>query len=634
MKLIKVGMDTREVVVRFEFECQAPWPSWIALQLNKLPDRIPHQWHPNVGKSANRHTFWAASGILRRVSQQFSSDDVTSWNKARPNAFLELDPEKVSGPIAVLVFHGMGQQAQFESLNDVVEALIQAHVERSWTVKRRQDNWLECEMDGTVDLTKPRSDSDVLLPSAQVTLQTPDGRAQQEFDVFEAYWAPLTEGVATAWDTLLFLLRAAADGIFASLVRGGFRRFLFGVSNFFPVSRWVFVQLILAALVVTSIAALALAYVGVVGHDILTFLGIGIHAMDRCTDALQRILSWFVVPSLVALGFPLVNALVQKRRSDPVSRAARIANVIWVVPVLSTLIYFGLAVIVSVATHGWNSVALIHPPPKPRPPGARLMFAGIGGVMLIAIWYFTVKFLGDVVAYVSAHSVNRFWKVRELVQERCLNVAKAVYTRKHKEDPEKLLYDHIVVVGHSLGSVIGYDVLNWLTSLEICGAHPPCVIKVADRTRLFLTCGSPLNKIAFLFRFGVGIFSGQCIWRDRLSNYRQPLILNYRWRPDRWINIWSYPDWISGKLSYFEDPRLIEHSELTDWVRTSSTKELMPQALRIQNLADADAFVPLYEHTTYFRHQQFRTAIYHGLWTRAAMSWPDGGLERAGQANK
>ncbi len=547
----------------------------------------------------------------------------------RVDAYEAFDPAQITKPIGVLVVHGMGQQAQFETLHDVVTAFVKAHCEQGWKLDSRIDPVLHLPKEGTVDMSKPRHDSDELIPVAQVTLSTDGGKKTQDFDFFEAYWAPLTENVVGLKDVFIFLLRAAWEGFLSSL-KGKFSRFTFGDQRSYSVSRYTAPQLLVAAAVVLSFLIVGFSYWFVLGWEILHYFDASLGAATL-ENTLRLNLARFLVGTTIFLAFPLLNATIQLMTRDTVSKIARIANFIWMVPYLLAVVLFGVSITAAFLSHGrddgitsffddWyvrgagalHATAFVFFPLWTR----QICFVGLGIWLCYKAWYFLVKYFGDVVAYVSAHSVNRFWYVREQIQDRCMLVAKAVYTRREEHDASKLRYDHIVVISHSLGTVIAYDILNWLLSLQLCGEKPPCVEHVEKRTRLFLTCGSPLNKVAFLFRFNVG-FLGMKVWRDRLSNYKQPLILDHKWRPHRWINIWSYPDWISGPLTYFEWPEPSKR-ELLDWIGTPAGKSLVPVALEIQNLPDPDAFIPLMAHTEYFNHQQFRTALYHGIWSAAA----------------
>jgi hypothetical protein len=81
------------------------------------------------------------------------------------------------------------------------------------------------------------------------------------------------------------------------------------------------------------------------------------------------------------------------------------------------------------------------------------------------------------------------------------------------------------MVGHSLGSVIGYDVVNGLLLEDAFSDHP---LHVANRTRMFLTFGSPLDTTAFLFRTQAEMCSPI---REVAAAAVQPMIQNYDSRP-------------------------------------------------------------------------------------------------------
>ena len=116
--------------------------------------------------------------------------------------------------------------------------------------------------------------------------------------------------------------------------------------------------------------------------------------------------------------------------------------------------------------------------------------------------WFLVEFVGDVTAYIAAHTASKFYELRQQIWKTAMKVARAVYRAKEEQESgstqnSRFLYDKIIVVGHSLGSVIGYDVLNGLLLEDEFSKDP---LKVVSRTRMFLTFGSPLDKTAFLFR--------------------------------------------------------------------------------------------------------------------------------------
>src|SRR5262249_10944791 len=154
------------------------------------------------------------------------------------------------------------------------------------------------------------------------------------------------------------------------------------------------------------------------------------------------------------------------------------------------------------------------------------------------IRYVLVEYVGDVAIYVSSYKVSRFEEVRTQIQEIAFSVLRQVYSSRVGGEDGADAYSEVVLVGHSLGSVIAYDALNaaicW-DSVEKSGR-----MNVVRRTRRLITFGSPLDKTAFLFRTQV---SGPRFLRESLAAQKQPLILDYlRFRPSetfRWINIYS-----------------------------------------------------------------------------------------------
>lgn len=108
-----------------------------------------------------------------------------------------------------------------------------------------------------------------------------------------------------------------------------------------------------------------------------------------------------------------------------------------------------------------------------------------------------VQFVGDVAIYISSHKVSKFEEVRTAIQKRIFNVGRQIYSAT-RDFSGKKMYDRMILVGHSLGSVITYDLLN-----EMIAWDRECHngdMRVVGRTSRLITFGSPLDKTAFLFR--------------------------------------------------------------------------------------------------------------------------------------
>src|SRR5688572_2150968 len=210
-----------------------------------------------------------------------------------------------------------------------------------------------------------------------------------------------------------------------------------------------------------------------------------------------------------------------------------------------------------------------------------------------------VQFVGDVAIYVMPYKLDAFNDLRREIKKRVYDAAKAVYAERAGDT---FAYDQVIVVGHSLGSVVAYDALNQLI-LEDMSPAPPTVagkppaipLQVIEWTPLFLTFGSPLDKTAFLFAVQA---EGTSEAREALAGTVQPLILSYANRPERWVNIWSRWDIISGPLDLYDYPLGANHEENTQ---------------RVQNVTDPDATTLLIAHNEYWKNPLVVRTLYDAL---------------------
>jgi len=122
-------------------------------------------------------------------------------------------------------------------------------------------------------------------------------------------------------------------------------------------------------------------------------------------------------------------------------------------------------------------------------------------------------------------------------------------------------YDKVIVVGHSLGSVIAYDTLN---KLNIKASVDEELAGHCKKITGLVTFGSPLDKILFFFRQSTK--DEEYIRRQFLSHFHSFKILDLGLRPGdisvadpvknslaevRWINFYHENDPISGHLDFY-----------------------------------------------------------------------------------
>jgi hypothetical protein len=244
---------------------------------------------------------------------------------------------------------------------------------------------------------------------------------------------------------------------------------------------------------------------------------------------------------------------------------------IWIVVAAicaSAVVVFGIWQLICPATlpgpwHQWSRWAVV---------------LGWGFPYLIAfvVRGFLVQYLGDVAVYVQSHVLDRFFVIRLQIRKWVMDVASTVYRATNAAGAYE--YQGVVMLGHSLGSVIAYDTLNALINQDRLANGTG---GIAARTRALITFGSPLDKTAFVFGHQKKNTSEI---REALAASVQPLIQDAGFRQFDWINVFSDRDVISNKLKYYDLP-------------TSANATC---ARPVRNVVDPDALIPLAAHTEYW----------------------------------
>jgi hypothetical protein len=219
---------------------------------------------------------------------------------------------------------------------------------------------------------------------------------------------------------------------------------------------------------------------------------------------------------------------------------------------------FALIVLVALGVSACRFIAYINPidPQVASLVSATSLSTAITWAMLVLLSLvarmFLVQYVGDVAAYVQPQKLDRFFELRGKIKDRAATIAEAIYSQK--SDGFKFDYHRVVLVGHSLGSVIVYDTLNRLLLNDAAVTAPGRPWNVAARTPYLLTFGSPLNKIAFIFSTQAKKRS-MTNARERLAAVVQPIIDSALVRAGiKWVNIYSPWDIISGPLDFYDPP--------------------------------------------------------------------------------
>lgn len=299
---------------------------------------------------------------------------------------------------AVVVIHGIGEQVPLETLRSFVETVYQRDLQDGDQRPRNNDPDL-----GMVNQVWAVPDDKTGTAELR-RITTPPNKDGVRTDFFEFYWADITEGTAI-------------EEVYG-WVRGLLLRSPFAV----PMSvrvwlAWLALWVFAAVLVLFTLATL-----------------------DPTSTLTAVLVDWAKAPLVaqrmwigLVLGIAGV-ALGARPLLGPKPARAKVAFPFFLLVVGVLLMTLPSGVIDS--DRVWSGVIAV----------------GIAALMN----YVVAPFAGDIVRYVRATPATV--EKRQQVRERGLALLKAL----HDDDPHtgKPSYDRIVMVAHSLGTIIGYDLLQ------------------------------------------------------------------------------------------------------------------------------------------------------------------------------
>jgi hypothetical protein len=446
-------------------------------------------------------------------------------------------------PSAVLVFHGMGQQVRFETLSNLASAILDEAEARGGKVTGLQIH------------LAPKGDTPGSFQARAEIAWADKDKNKHAAHVYEAYWAPLTAGKVSYWETIKFLLAAGWNGLRCSLQkpRWSFDRWVFGGFKSMRITRGTPLGLLLTLLV----------------------LGFTVGVIAMGGSALAAVAKGASSPGSGGLVWTVLNTMYAQ-----IAGALPSQPVPWWAYLATTAVWIGLV-----------AVALV-------------------------LRYFIVEYVGDLAAYLAPYKDSQFDELRGAIQKVGLDAARLIYygskptpaAEKSPAEPSASPwipdYGNIVFVAHSLGTVLAYDTLNAIFNIENTSNPPGVPNRAVERTRALITFGSPLDKTAFIFRAQFKRDTQVGRLREMMACAVQPLITDYAFRYDparsnpgpRWINLWSRLDPVSGNLDYYDDPAHAPSPES-----------------QVQNIVDPACTVPLKAHAQYWNGKLLRKTVYDQL---------------------
>jgi len=456
--------------------------------------------------------------------------------------------------VAVFVCHGMGQQVPFETI-DAVARLLRKQIRRE------------------AELAKPELDSDqpqistriveadgMKLGRAEISYIAPDGKRMVDVHIYEAYWAPLTAGKVGIVDVYTFLKDAGLSGLREARER--FDRFMFGSWQSFEVEFVrTFLQFLVVLALFLSLALISTTIIAVGAARTLTQSVGGWPTASLMVDLTCDLLLFGTPAAVLSLLYLLAwrRERARNQRNDELTDHPGRGLLHWCILLLlwltiaaaiatGALFLLHLTLARNGATQPWWNWGLAN-----FLSSTSVCATVTVAVIWLAVLYinekirqFFIEYLGDVAAYIAPHTANKFYEIRQAIQKRARDVAHAIYSMT-REGSSAPLYDRVVVMGHSLGSVVAYDTVN---ALLLDDATKVTGLQVRSRTSHLITFGSPLDKTAFVFREQQPRESQV---RESLAANVQPLVRDYANRVGiTWINLWSPEDPISGSLEYYD----------------------------------------------------------------------------------
>jgi hypothetical protein len=475
---------------------------------------------PNKPKSS--HPTASANGFVQRLIKGTAKSHRQVATEHIEAAFAP--GEEIPSPptahkpvrIACMITHGMGQQVPFETAATTAAAFV-----RGRKPKTIQANRVALVSGGE------------LVARMELCYEETSSEPETHVHIYEAYWAPLTEGKITYKAIASFLLTTGAEGI-KTTIRNNFDRWIFGALRKLPIKRHTLVYLLITMAVVLIL--------------------IGLIAVSPL--ALNYL--WTTVKGYASLG--------------PRTALGHILGDLW--------------------HHPWVVISL-------------LALFWIGSKLRLIL----VQYLGDVIIYVSSHKVSGYEETRTAIQKIAIDLGKQIVSATDPISPiyeagahtvkakPTFVYDGILFAGHSLGSVITYDLINALITWDAdgCGGRHD----LTHRITRFLTFGSPLDKTAFLFRTQTSKQTEP--FRELMAGNMQAMILSYKLRPFPWINLHSHLDPVSGELAYYDLPE---------------PAPIPAGATRVKNIIDTSAWLPVYAHTQYWNSTLLSEHLLEGVGLR------------------
>jgi hypothetical protein len=484
--------------------------------------------------------------------------------------------------IAILVIHGIGEQKPYETLDHFARGLLtslRAEKKTDWTIGPRLDACSD-----PLHIQKDWTRTSVRLEPAAPT------NAIRDITLFEYYWAPITEDKISYAGSLQFLIATCLKPLqylWANVDALKRANKQVGSGTEFQILAKEISRICMLFIPLAGVLGLLLvwlaklpAYVGTLRNSsivIVLLLGLAVirvmyvwYLSEFLSDAFSARRGWQTNKGMIVLTIVLLLFWISMPCWLPwiLGRIAEITAWKWVLAVLGKLSNRDV-------THPWLDFLARFLYFDSRSTKAAWI-AVVAALGYLARWIL-VHYVGDIAVYVNSDQRSESFAARSQILDECTQTVSGLLTRPsdsfapHGAENFRPAFSEVILVGHSLGSVIAYDTINEILNRSRTGLVP--VPEDLKRVSGMITFGSPLNKTFYFFREQV---SAQQAIRKQIIALLYPFrsVVQPDVPPDeafechppalwkeaeaaldsnfKWVNVWSVQDPISGKMLFYD----------------------------------------------------------------------------------
>jgi hypothetical protein len=465
---------------------------------------------------------------------------------------------------ALLIIHGIGEQNPYETLDSFARGVFhylrdtKSMNAKLCPIEIAHKDWTQVGMRiGVFEKGRelPKCPDD--FASARLA-----DEPAANVDIFEYYWAPLTEDKLSAVQTVKWVL-------FTDLTP--LKYFADNLQEMIGAQHLSWLRALWKAL---SVYARELARVLLLYIPLAAGMGLLLQWLSKThswTDAVKNItahsVAYLTVPHAAILLVYFLFVLMSwfglqglwELRQYPGAAIETIGDVVWLaLDGLGATLFLLVALEFDLRPNHYVAWHVLR-----RVFGNGHWQPLVGAAVAAIISYAMTAYVADVAVYTNMDAKSKNFAARNAILDGSTAALKALLSCGQ--------YDRVILAGHSLGSVIAYDTINEILAQSNAGPgpaddRPSTVLSDAQIGLLkgLVTFGCPLDKIYYFFREHVK--RDQAIRAQVLSmlhSFRKvssgrdygEFTFNYKFAQLDdliWMNAWARMDFVSGRLQFYD----------------------------------------------------------------------------------